>query len=238
MVVFYHLVWYFSKDPRYWRRLSFKHFSFGNLGVSFFFVLSGLVILLAHWKDLGRPASLSQYIVKRLQRIYPVYWIVLLPVIITLWRQPALGTGNVRDPLVLLSAFTLIHFRGNDMILLVSWTLLREMLFYICFAFLVVHVQLGCIALCAWFAACAAMAVHPFGPPILWLDLSPLHLLFLAGMLITLMRKRGVRLPPWPSIAVGIALFVYAAHATNRAAIADIPLLLTAGLGSFSCSSG
>ncbi len=37
----------------------------GWLGVYFFFVLSGFIILFAHWKDLGRPGQLKRYAWRR-----------------------------------------------------------------------------------------------------------------------------------------------------------------------------
>src|SRR5271165_5758308 len=45
-------------------------------GVDFFFVLSGFVMIYAHWYDIGRPDRVRRYCVKRFLRIYPPYWII------------------------------------------------------------------------------------------------------------------------------------------------------------------
>ena len=233
LVVLFHLVWYFSRDPRYWRQPGFEWLSFGNLGVSFFFVLSGLVMLLAHWKDVDRPASLVRYVIKRFRRIYPIYWVVLLPALCALWTHPSRTDVDAAQPLTVLSAITLIHFHSDDLVLLVSWTLFHEVLFYFGFAFLLWRAKVGRAVLALWFLACTFMAIHPFGPSILRQDLSPLHLLFLAGMVVTVFMKRGVQLPRWWALGIGAALLLSAAYWTNQAHVASEHQLLLAGLGSF-----
>ena len=54
-VVAFHLSTAFS-DPRYGSHSIGQAFTrHGNLGVDFFFVLSGFIILNAHARDIGRP---------------------------------------------------------------------------------------------------------------------------------------------------------------------------------------
>ena len=50
---------------------------YGILGVNFFFVLSGFIILMAHYKDIGQPRSVGSYAYRRVIRIYPIYWVFL-----------------------------------------------------------------------------------------------------------------------------------------------------------------
>ena len=50
---------------------------FGHAGVDFFFVLSGFIILFAHWEDVGVRAALPRYAERRCTRIFPLYWPVL-----------------------------------------------------------------------------------------------------------------------------------------------------------------
>src|ERR1700761_2793553 len=78
LVVFYHNAVSIFDDSRFWGDdPSQKIFNFGHSGVDFFFVLSGFIILYAHWNDLGKPKQIFKYASKRFRRIYPIYWIVL-----------------------------------------------------------------------------------------------------------------------------------------------------------------
>jgi len=54
-----------------------KIFTFGWIGVDFFFVLSGFIIFYVHQSDIGQVKKFKQFIIKRLLRIYLIYWIVL-----------------------------------------------------------------------------------------------------------------------------------------------------------------
>lgn len=73
LVVFYHFSGYHLAnqgfDPFY------RFFKFGHLGVDFFFVLSGFVIMMAHAKDIGDRSKIKIFCFKRLIRIFPTYWI-------------------------------------------------------------------------------------------------------------------------------------------------------------------
>ena len=58
-------------------------FIFGYGGVDLFFVVSGFVIMWVHGDDIGHLDRLRPYLIRRLIRIYPVFWIVaavLLPI--------------------------------------------------------------------------------------------------------------------------------------------------------------
>ena len=54
-------------------------FKFGKAGVDFFFVLSGLIIYTVHKKDVGIKRNFVYFISKRFIRIYPLYWLLLIP---------------------------------------------------------------------------------------------------------------------------------------------------------------
>ena len=52
-----------------------------NVGVDFFFVLSGFIVTFVHWHDLGRPERLGRYARRRFTRVFPAYWIVLTVIV-------------------------------------------------------------------------------------------------------------------------------------------------------------
>ena len=56
-------------------------FENGNLGVDFFFTLSGFIITYIHLQDIKRRGSVKGFLLKRFIRIFPFYWLVLVAVI-------------------------------------------------------------------------------------------------------------------------------------------------------------
>ena len=56
----------------------FNIFAFGSSGVDFFFVLSGFIIYFIHRFDVGQRNKLKPFLLKRLIRVYPMYWLVTL----------------------------------------------------------------------------------------------------------------------------------------------------------------
>ena len=97
-----------------------------SAAVLFFFTLSGFVIQNAHHRDAGRPARLPHYIWRRFWRIFPLYWLSLLPMLAVLW--PGCSTSY------LVKIFTLYPFTGPIAELNPpAWTLRCELLFYLVF---------------------------------------------------------------------------------------------------------
>jgi peptidoglycan/LPS O-acetylase OafA/YrhL len=96
--------------------------------VLFFFTLSGFVIYNAHIQDAGKPERLPRYAWRRFCRIYPLYWLSLIPMLAVLW--PGCTPGY------LVKIFTLAPFTGDIAELNPpAWTLRYELLFYILFGF-------------------------------------------------------------------------------------------------------
>ena len=122
--------------------------NFGRLGVDFFFVLSGFIILYAHSTDIGNPKRLWTYVGKRAARIYPTYWAVLVPVAAYQLSQGALSLQY----LDWLTSVSLIRFTPLDTPVGVAWTLFHEILFYAAFAALVFDKRLGMVVFGAWLA--------------------------------------------------------------------------------------
>lgn len=125
-------------------------FAFGSAGVDFFFVLSGFIIFFVHQADLGRRDRLKPFILKRLIRIYPLYWLITLAILPVYFLAPQLGYGYERDLAVIIKSLLLVpqqHFP----ILIVGWSLSYEILFYSLFALAILlplkrfsYLLLGC----------------------------------------------------------------------------------------------
>lgn len=82
-------------------------FEHGFLGVDFFFVLSGFIILNSHYDDEKSVAALKTYGIKRFARIFPPYWPVSIALIIAYFVLPGMSQG-VRGDINWLSSLLLL----------------------------------------------------------------------------------------------------------------------------------
>jgi exopolysaccharide production protein ExoZ len=166
----------------------------GATGVDLFFVISGVVIGYAGSKD--GPIT---FMVKRLIRIIPLYWVATLIYIALQYclygTSPALG--NIGHSLFLVPNFSTenwypIYYPG--------WTLCFEMAFYILFAVVLSWTRTGATVSTAIVAAglSAILIPVPFVPGAFF-DTS-LCLEFALGLVIAEAMNRGYRL----SLAAGI----------------------------------
>lgn len=156
-VVAFHLSTNFD-DPRYGLRPMTDYLSrHGNLGVDFFFVLSGFIILNAHIKDVGRPGRWLSYMWRRFARVYPIYWIYLTIMCALLLLGAARESKPPHDFAAWLSAYSLVRFSSDRPPIVVAWTLFHEIAFYFAFSILILNRWLGMALLAAWACACAIL---------------------------------------------------------------------------------
>lgn len=97
----------------------------GYFGVEIFFVISGFIMV--YTQSNKKPA---QFMLDRIIRIYPIYWIIALPLL--------LYAFGMKDIPGLLGNIMLLPSLGNPhygMIFYPAWTLVYEVLFYCAFFF-------------------------------------------------------------------------------------------------------
>lgn len=188
LVVFYHSALIMEKD-KYFAQISFeKFFHFGDAGVDFFFVLSGFIIVYVHKAWIGDIRKAPVYILRRLIRLYPLYWVVFL------FTLPlAYFVRGLPDIASVISSFFLIK---HEMIVYVAWTLVYEMFFYCMFTILIINKRVGSWFFCIWLL----MIVFNNYEIIFfqnWFYLSgsqyvsPYNLHFFLGMFAAIFVKRG-----------------------------------------------
>lgn len=146
----------------------------GAVGVDIFFVISGFII-----SRVARNKTPREFIVARLTRIYPIYWICAVPTALLAWRIGALTIPRT------LTSITLWPVFGSDLLqpyLVAGWTLSFEMLFYACTALVLVNRR------ALWFFAiaypAAMLGAFLTGAPVLRFLGNPLIVEFLMGVAI------------------------------------------------------
>lgn len=165
----------------------------GNLGVDFFFVLSGFIIIFAHSRDIGQPHRLRNYLTRRFVRLFPVYWVYVG--VFCLLVAIGFGTSATIPETFSqwISTFTLVRLDNLTFPIAPAWTLVHELAFYLVFALLIASRRAGIVVFGLWMVACVVLGEHPaYHEQTPWTTyLSPLNLNFLAGMLAYLGWKQG-----------------------------------------------
>ena len=165
----------------------------GEYGVAIFFIISGFVIIHSHKKDFGQSGAPSRFILKRIGRIAPLYWVTTLLYSVKLimaGKGPALAS-------FLLSILFIPH-QGADPIYGrpvygLGWTLQYEMAFYLTVAFsLYLNLRVGVVLVAGVFLTLTGLNACGYlgsANPLAYLG-APIVLYFLAGVAIALARQK------------------------------------------------
>jgi peptidoglycan/LPS O-acetylase OafA/YrhL len=212
-VVLYHASYYtnvFAADPSF---LSVFSGGYGTFGVFVFFALSGHLMALQAGRMAAQP---MMFMVHRLVRIYPIFWVICA---IRIAVAFALHTGLIFDPLVLMLA----PVGARDYLLGVEWTLVYEIAFYILVcAIVAVRMErtIGLIGI-AWVTA---IAIHtyvygPYAPQfstsLLALPVSDVCTAFAAGLTLPTLLSKGWIGPA--SLPVGVFIVTASLYPTFAA---------------------
>lgn len=182
----------------------FKNF---NVGVDFFFVLSGFIITWIHSSDIGQPKSVWRFAERRFTRIYPGYWGILIPLILLYLLMPSAGKASQHDFMTALTSFFLLPW-FNQPVLGVAWTLVREIMFYGLFAAAILGGRRAVVIFPLWAAAIVIFNVAwPAAADNVFFDAFNVE--FVLGMGVAWILKRGrVAYPAWLFTAGAITFLV------------------------------
>jgi exopolysaccharide production protein ExoZ len=190
-------------------------FQFGRSGADIFFVLSGFLIAFIHWRDIGHPERLAHYLARRITRIYPTYWLVLLAVVpIDLVTHTFYDRYD--EPLEIVKNILLLP--QNDQIIDVAWSLCNELLFYAVFGLMIFSRRLGFVVLLLWIAT---LVLRPIVAPyddITWFNLLtyPMNFEFIAGAAAGWALQRGDVRRPGIMLLGGLVIFALFAVAEDH----------------------
>lgn len=191
-------------------------FRLGTAGVDLFFVISGFVMVYASEKYFGQRHGAREFMMRRLVRIVPIYWAAtsIALFLMIFWGRDA--SGFLMTPGSIAASYLFIPFaRANGYVYpihSVGWTLYYEMFFYACFSAAVFFPRrIGVPVLAAVLVALVVLNQMIALPMPLGYWLDPTLLEFVAGMMIGLALRDGVRISPRIAAAVvvgGMALLV------------------------------
>jgi exopolysaccharide production protein ExoZ len=184
---------------------------YGMAGVDLYFVLSGFIITTMCLGHFGRPGEAGKFLKRRFLRIYPTYWVWCAAVLAVFVMHPSTVNSSHGRPDVLRSVLLLPQ--QNLPLLLVSWTLVYEMFFYLVFAAALRWLREADLpwALAVWAAVVIAgqtILTPSQADPWLHLIVSPLLLEFIMGCGVALYAARCNRAAGFLSLALGVGGFV------------------------------
>jgi len=168
----------------------------GPVGVDIFFVISGFIIYqvtqrsIASMDTVGKGRAVYTFAMKRIIRIYPLYWIVFgTSCLVMAWASP-----KVPSPEPLFQLLTLIDNLPNFYVS-VAWTLTFEVYFYAVVALsLLLFARRAMAGVTIWFAMVGGATLLglwlPWGKPLDFV-FGPLVLEFLLGIAVAMLVERG-----------------------------------------------
>jgi len=201
-------------EPRYGGQEVFREYTArGNLGVDFFFVLSGFIILFAHAEEIGKVGAFRKYAWRRFVRLFPIYWLYAAAFVLMIALGAGAGSKLPSNVPEMLTAVTLIRFSSDVLPLPQAWSLIHELAFYALFGVLILNVRAGLAAFALLVALCLALFHYPWEGELTAFQAytAACNLYFLFGMGAYLQYRR-----PGSGLAemlVGLGLFAVAADA-------------------------
>jgi peptidoglycan/LPS O-acetylase OafA/YrhL len=107
--------------------------SYGACGVDLFFLISGFVLTAGYLDQAGSFGACARFLVRRLARIYPLYWILSGALLAVVAVRPGLVDSSVYANVDLVKSFLLFPQRSGPL-LSVAWAVSHLLYFYAVFA--------------------------------------------------------------------------------------------------------
>lgn len=167
--------------------------SFGG-GVDLFFIISGFIMV---HTTLSRSTSPREFLVNRLARVVPLYWLLTAAAFLVAVSKPTLTNGDNGTADALAKSLLFVPISDGDQVvppvLFVGWSLNYEMLFYLIFAvgLLVRSTAARLTIACGAILGLVLLGVSHDGlQPELTFFTRPIMLEFVAGMLLAVVYSR------------------------------------------------
>ena len=208
--------------------------NFGACGLDIFFVISGFIVSQVAVRSAERNAAhrfatAREFLTRRITRIFPLYWILTLIVVLEQqlgrYRVPW-NSVNWLPTILLLPSFPSQNDPINAPLLWLGWSLMFEMYFYLILTAFVAwkpqHVLRNTITFLCYMAVLgSAIGIHR---PLLVIWMNPIILEFVLGCTIGLLytrtrrrsaTKMGLALAVTGSILLALTIFTGYGHASE-----------------------
>jgi peptidoglycan/LPS O-acetylase OafA/YrhL len=178
-------------------------FNIGIAGVDLFFVISGFVMVTVTHGWFQTQYSVRRFLYHRVTRIYPIYWIYSLVVLAIYLTYPDMVNFSQGGEVNIVSSFLLLP-QDQLPLLMVGWTLIHEMYFYLVFALLLLFPERRLIPLLLIWGL-FVIVMPQTNNAVLILISHPLTMEFIAGAFIALLlRGRAISGGGWYAAAAVI----------------------------------
>lgn len=106
-------------------------------GVNYFFALSGFMMYYIYRGKFGQIHQFKSYLLNRLIRVYPLYWLLTCLFLFVLFLNPGFSVGHETDIDTLITSFLLVQSpRELEPVINVAWSLVHTVFFYLVFSLL------------------------------------------------------------------------------------------------------
>lgn len=136
-------------------------YAVGPAGVDIFFVISGFVVTLSAFKTSGKPSPRKEsviFMLKRIARVYPTYWVVLAIAFII---SPPVWLSPEWLPHTSLAHLLTLTDTCNYKVM-VAWTLVYEMFFYLVLSILIMFGRKNFFQVLFWWIFIEILAIALF----------------------------------------------------------------------------
>ena len=196
-------------------------FRFGETGVDLFFVISGFVMVTVTRGRFGRAEEVVRFLWGRVTRIYPTYWFYFFVTLSVFLVKPSWVNSSLPVQSNLWASFFLWPHETMPLVV-VAWSLIFELWFYIVFAVLLFFPERVLLPfLCAWATVIVAMNLYLVAQqtgvtqPVAVIVTHPYTCEFILGSLAALLLRTAIiaRLPTrlyWAILVVVVVAIVQA----------------------------